>query len=123
MLDAAVDEALERLGGGPAVELAALRARAAGAGAARAAPRWPSGAGGRARCRAPTPTRSSRSATRAAAALDLGGGLRAVAEYGTCCASRAARAAEPPAPVALPVPGSVRFGDWEVEAPLGGAAR
>lgn len=47
--------------------------------------------------------------------LDLGGGLRAVVEYGVLRFSRA-REGEPPAPVRLPVPGSVRFGGWEVEA-------
>jgi tRNA(Ile)-lysidine synthase len=47
--------------------------------------------------------------------LDLGGGLRAVVEYGTLRFTRAPDA-QPPAAVELPVPGSVRFGDWEVEA-------
>ncbi len=47
--------------------------------------------------------------------LDLGGGLRAVAEYGTLRFTRA-EDAEPPAPVELPVPGRARFGDWELEA-------
>ncbi|HZB05322.1 MAG TPA: tRNA lysidine(34) synthetase TilS [Thermoleophilaceae bacterium] len=52
--------------------------------------------------------------------LDLGGGLRAVAEYGTLRFTRAADA-EPPTPVELPVPGHVRFGDWELEARMGGS--
>jgi tRNA(Ile)-lysidine synthase len=49
--------------------------------------------------------------------LDLGGGLRAVVEYGTLRFTRGA-AAPPPAPpeVELPVPGRVEFGDWAVEA-------
>jgi tRNA(Ile)-lysidine synthase len=51
--------------------------------------------------------------------LDLGGGLRAVAEYGTLRFTRAADAG-PPAPVELRVPGRARFGDWEVEARLDG---
>ena len=52
--------------------------------------------------------------------LDLGGGLRAVAEYGTLRFTRTREAEdEPPAPVALPVPGRARFGDWEVEATAG----
>ena len=54
--------------------------------------------------------------------LDLGGGLRAVAEYGTLRLTRAPDA-EPPQPVALGVPGKVRFGAWEVEARLGGAGQ
>jgi tRNA(Ile)-lysidine synthase len=47
--------------------------------------------------------------------LDVGGGVRAVVEYGRV---RFARGAEKvaPEPVALHVPGSARFGDWEVEA-------
>jgi tRNA(Ile)-lysidine synthase len=54
------------------------------------------------------------------AALDLGGGVRAVAEYGVLRAERATDAQQPaPAAVALPVPGAVAFGAWEVrcEAP------
>jgi tRNA(Ile)-lysidine synthase len=53
------------------------------------------------------------------ASLDLGGGLRAVAEYGTLRFTRAAHAS-PPEPATLLVPGSARFGDWEVRAALGG---
>jgi tRNA(Ile)-lysidine synthase len=51
--------------------------------------------------------------------LDLGGGLRAVAEYGTLRFTRAADAGPPP-PVELTVPGRARFGDWELEARLEG---
>jgi tRNA(Ile)-lysidine synthase len=47
------------------------------------------------------------------AALDLGGGLRALVEYGVL--RFAAGAAEPaPSPVPLAVPGTVRFGTWDV---------
>jgi tRNA(Ile)-lysidine synthase len=49
--------------------------------------------------------------------VDLGGGLRAVAEYGTLRFTRAGDA-EPPPPVQLAVPGRARFGDWELEARL-----
>ncbi len=52
--------------------------------------------------------------------LDLGGGLAAVAEYGALRFRRVGGGAGPPAPVELPVPGRVRFGDWEVEALLDG---
>jgi tRNA(Ile)-lysidine synthase len=52
--------------------------------------------------------------------VDLGGGLRAVAEYGTLRFTRTEYAA-PPAPVELTVPGRARFGDWELEASVGGA--
>jgi tRNA(Ile)-lysidine synthase len=52
------------------------------------------------------------------ASLDLGGGLRAVAEYGTLRFTRDPDA-PPPAPAKLLVPGSARFGDWEVSASIG----
>ena len=52
--------------------------------------------------------------------LDLGGGRRAVAEYGTLRFTRSAAAPEPQ-PVPLSVPGRARFGDWEVEARSGGS--
>ena len=54
------------------------------------------------------------------AEVELPGGLRAVAEYGSL---RFARGPDPgpPPPVALPVPGAVEFGRWHVEAALGGA--
>jgi tRNA(Ile)-lysidine synthase len=47
------------------------------------------------------------------ASLDLGGGVRAIVEYGILRMS--AEAEQPvPAPVALAVPGRVRFGRWEL---------
>ena len=52
------------------------------------------------------------------ASLDLGGGLRAVAEYGVVRFTLDADA-EPPEPATLAVPGAVRFGPWQVEARLG----
>ncbi|HZO58255.1 MAG TPA: tRNA lysidine(34) synthetase TilS [Solirubrobacterales bacterium] len=45
---------------------------------------------------------------------ELGGGVRAVAEYGFVRFTREHEAA-PPAPAVLPVPGSCRFGEWELE--------
>jgi tRNA(Ile)-lysidine synthase len=53
--------------------------------------------------------------------LDLPGGVVAIAEYGTLRFRRsgsgtAAGATAAPESVRLPVPGRVRFGDWEVEA-------
>jgi len=119
VLDAAVDEALARLGDGPipTAELARMsaglarlvlrRLAEAAAGSARALSRAEAdavlalGAGGGTR------------------ALDLGGGLRAVAEYGMLrfTAERDDEAAELD-PVRLPLPGAVRFGAWEVRATL-----
>jgi tRNA(Ile)-lysidine synthase len=52
------------------------------------------------------------------ASLDLGGGLRAVAEYGTLRFTRGPDA-PPPDPATLTVPGSTRFGAWEVSAAIG----
>jgi tRNA(Ile)-lysidine synthase len=119
VLEAATASAVEGLGGGPAVELAALRALPDAlvrlvlrSLAERAAQRQVS-------------LRSSQvdavvslgdaGGTRS---LDLGAGLTAVCEYGTL---RFRRGGEPPLcdPVALAVPGSVRFGAWEVEADVG----
>ncbi|HEY6780315.1 MAG TPA: tRNA lysidine(34) synthetase TilS, partial [Thermoleophilaceae bacterium] len=51
--------------------------------------------------------------------LDLGEGLRAVAEYGLLRFT-AAGEGQPPSAVSLPVPGRARFGEWEVEALLDG---
>jgi tRNA(Ile)-lysidine synthase len=54
------------------------------------------------------------------AEVELPGGIRAIAEYGSL---RFARGADPerPGPVPLPVPGAVEFGGWHVEAAVGGA--
>lgn len=136
VVDRAVGDALERLGGGPAVEAAALvelgpalarlilrrlAEREVGsprslsraevdsvlALAGTALPRHGNG-----HAALGEPLGGSRS-------LDLGGGLRAIAEYGTL-RFRAAEDPATPEPVALPIPGSVRFGDWTVEARVGG---
>ena len=116
VLDAAVDEALERLGGGPAVRSSGLR-REPPALARLVLRRWPRRRGRPARALARGDADASwRSAPPGGTtALDLGGGLRAVAEYGTLRFSPRGRA-PPPAAVELAVPGAVRFGDWEVEA-------
>jgi tRNA(Ile)-lysidine synthase len=50
--------------------------------------------------------------------LDLGGGLTAVVEYGLLRFTGAREEEATPEAVELPVPGRVRFGDWEVEALL-----
>jgi tRNA(Ile)-lysidine synthase len=52
------------------------------------------------------------------ASLDLGGGLRAVVEYGTLRFATGPEA-PPPDPARLSVPGVARFGDWEVSARMG----
>jgi tRNA(Ile)-lysidine synthase len=117
VLDRSVDHALEELGGGPAVSLPPLREQLPAvrrlllrrlaelaAGEPRALSREEADA-------------ILGLGERGTKSLDLGDGLRAVAEYGTLRFTRAPEA-EPPAPVTLPVPGRVRFGDWEIEAVL-----
>ena len=113
VLDGAVTDALEELGGGPAVSLDALREHPPAL--QRLILRSLAGR-----------TLSSRElaqmlavSSRGTKSVDLGGGLRAVSEYGTLRFTRTADA-EPPAPVELAVPGRARFGDWELEARLTG---
>ncbi|MFN2617089.1 MAG: tRNA lysidine(34) synthetase TilS [Thermoleophilaceae bacterium] len=120
VLDRVTAEALEGLGGGPAVPLAELRSQPAAV--ARLVLR------SLAEMAAGSPRALSRREADAVLALteagthslDLGGGLRAIAEYGTVRFTREPDA-EAPEPVELPVPGSARFGDWEIEARLGEA--
>jgi tRNA(Ile)-lysidine synthase len=111
LLDATVSEALEELGGGPAVSLAALREQPPAL--RRLVLRRLAGD-------RPVPDSILELDDRGTKTLDLGDGLRAVAEYGTLRFTRAREEAVPE-PVELSVPGRVRFGDWEVEASLGGA--
>jgi tRNA(Ile)-lysidine synthase len=110
LLDAAVADALEELGGGPAVSLAALREQPPAL--RRLVLRRLAGD-------RPVPESILELGEKGTKTLDLGGGLRAVAEYGTLRFTRAREEAVPE-PVELTVPGRVRFGDWEVEATLGG---
>ncbi|MBA3261871.1 MAG: tRNA lysidine(34) synthetase TilS [Thermoleophilaceae bacterium] len=106
VLDAAVSEALEELGGGPAVSLAALREQPAAV--RRLVLRRMAGD-------RPVPESILEIDQRGTKTVDLGGGLRAVAEYGTVRFARAPEEAVPE-PVPLAVPGRARFGDWELEA-------
>jgi tRNA(Ile)-lysidine synthase len=110
VLDEAVSEALEELGGGPAVSLAALREQPRAL--RRLVLRRLAGD-------LPVPDSILELDDRGTRTLDLGGGLRAVVEYGTLRFTRAREEAVPD-PVELTVPGRVRFGDWEVEASLAG---
>lgn len=52
------------------------------------------------------------------AELDLGGGVRAIAEYGVLRFETSSSAEPVPEPVWLPVPGEVRFGRFEVRCEL-----
>lgn len=120
VLERAVDEALQRLGR-RAVKLAALEAEPRGL-VRLVVRRLAEEAAGR-----PHPlTRTEVDRVLALGAgggtsgVDLGGGLRAVVEYGVLRFTSDPEAA-PPDPVRLAVPGSVRFGAWEVDARLGAA--
>lgn len=117
-LDAVVASALEALGGGPTVELSALRGLSPGLSrlvlrdlAERAAGQPRSLSRDEADAVLALGGAGSRS-------LDLGSGLRAVAEYGTLRFGQG-RDPAPPEPVRLSVPGRARFGTWEVEAAPG----
>ena len=111
VLDAVVSEALEALGGGPAIDLAALREHPPAV--QRLVLRRMAGD-------RPVPDSILDLDDRGTRSIDLGDGLRAVSEYGTLRFTRAGQAALPD-PVELAVPGRARFGDWEVEASLSGA--
>jgi tRNA(Ile)-lysidine synthase len=107
VLERSAAAALDELGGGPAVSLAALREQPPAL--RRLVLRRL--AGGR-----PVPDEVLNDLDeRGTRSLDLGGGLRAVAEYGTLRFTTGADPA-PPEPVSLPVPGRTSFGDWEIEA-------
>jgi tRNA(Ile)-lysidine synthase len=122
VLEAAVNDALKELGPGPSIALDALREHppALQRLILRTLAERASGP-------PPEPRALSRREAdeilalggHGTKSLDLGGGLRAVAEYGTLRFTRSPDA-EPPAPVELAVPGHARFGEWELEARVDG---
>jgi tRNA(Ile)-lysidine synthase len=122
LLERDAAEALESLGGGPAVSLAELAAlpralaRLVLRGLAEGAAEGPRSLS-RAEADSILALGEGRGGTRT---LDLGGGLTAVAEYGTLRFRHGPAGEAPvPEPVALPVPGRARFGSWEIEARAG----
>ena len=110
LIEAVVDDALERLG--PAPELTALREEPA-ALARLVLARLADAPVSPARV-----TEILRLTNQGTHELDIAGGIRAVVEYGHVRFAHGADA-PPPEPVSLPIPGSVQFGDWEVEAHVG----
>lgn len=118
VLDAAVDDALRRLGKlAPAIEeLREMQPGLARLVLRRLAEAASGGSYSLSRGRADEILRLGERG--GSASLDLGGGLRAVAEYGTLRFTRDPDAPPPP-PAKLLVPGSARFGDWEVSASIG----
>lgn len=120
VLEQAVDAALARVGGAPAVQRAELEREPAAIRRLvlrRLAEAATGGICSLSRSEADAVLRLGR--TGGSTSLDLGGGLRAVVEYGTLRFSREPATVGSPAPVALRVPGKARFGAWEVEARLG----
>lgn len=128
VLDRVVDQALERLagaGGSAAVSLAELRAEPPALARLVLRRLAESATGSSGRQRGAVLSRADADAilslgTAGSRSIDLGDGLRAVAEYGTLRFTLGPDAPPPPA-ADLSVPGSARFGDWEVEARPGGA--
>jgi tRNA(Ile)-lysidine synthase len=117
VLDAAVADALDVLGGGPAVSASELIGQPAAV--RRLVLRQLAEQAGGSLAAGDT-ERILELGGRGSKSLDLGGGLRAIVEYGTLRFTRA-EAAQAPDPVELPVPGRARFGDWELEAAPGAA--
>ena len=118
IVERAVDEALERLGAGghpPVVEMARLASEAPALRRLvlqRLAERAAAG---------PLPLGAERmhdierlAGRGGSGVVDLGGGVRAVAEYGFVRFAREEDPA-PPEPAVLAVPGTCRFGDWQLE--------
>ncbi len=122
VLDSAVSDALDTLGGGPAVELSALAElpRAVVRLVVRSLAEDAFG-GDVSLSSSQVDAVMGLGEGGGSASLDVGEGLRAVVEYGTLRFRRGGEA-PPPAPVELGVPGSVRFGAWEVEASVGTTA-
>ncbi len=114
VLDAAAGEALAGLGGGPAVELSRLRELEPAL--ARLVLRRL--AGDVPLSRADADRLLALGEAGGTRALDLGGGLRAVSEYGVLRLTHAREGDESPPAAELAVPGTARFGGWEVEASL-----
>ena len=119
VLDEAVGRALAELGGGPVVQMAGLRELSPGLVRLVLRALAEQAAGGQhALSRAEANAVLALGDSGGTRSLDLGGGLRAVAEYGTLRFRRGADAPAPD-PVALAVPGVARFGAWEVESSRG----
>jgi tRNA(Ile)-lysidine synthase len=115
VLDAAVEDALGVLGGGPGVSASEL-IRQPAAVRRLVLRHLAEQAGGE--LGAGDTERILALGGRGSKSLDLGGGVRVVVEYGTLRFTRAGEAAVPD-PVVLTVPGRARFGDWDVEAAAG----
>ncbi len=119
VLDGVTAEALAALGGGPVVELSALRELPVAVARLVLRTLAEQAAGGARSLASPQVDAVLALAGDGTSSLDLGGGLRAVCEYGTL-RLRLGGEAPAPEPVALEVPGTSRFGAWAVQAAVGG---
>jgi tRNA(Ile)-lysidine synthase len=122
VLERAVDEALARAGAGghpPTVEVARLASEPSALRRLVLQRLAESAAGAPLSLRPERMREIERLAERGGSGVaELGGGVRAVAEYGVVRFLRDPEAAAPVA-AALPVPGACRFGAWEVRAEPG----
>ena len=118
LLEGVVASALEALGGGPRVELAALRELPPALSRLVLRELAERAKGGPHPLSRADVTRILEAADAGSRSLDLGGELRALVEYGTLRFRRGGDR-PPPEPVPLSVPGRARFGSWEVEAIAG----
>ena len=123
VLDTAAADALAGLGGGPAVLVAALAELPKGLARIVLRGLAEDAAGEqRALSRAEVDAILALGERGGTRSLELGGSLTAVVEYGTLRFRRGGSSgAQTPAPVALAVPGTARFGAWHVEASTGPA--
>lgn len=121
VLDLAVGEALSGLGAGPVVELGALAELPRALARLVVLALVEAAAGGpRSLSRAEADSVLGLGEGGGSRSLDLGGGIQAVAEYGTLRFRRGSEDPAPvPEPVGLTVPGEAAFGEWEVRARFG----
>jgi tRNA(Ile)-lysidine synthase len=119
VLDALVDEALGRE---PSIALARLRALPDGLRRLVVQRLADEAAGGIAAGVGRRADEVAALGDRGTVELDVGGGVVAVAEYGTVRFERRAQAGPPPDPVRLTIPGKVGFAGYEIRCELGPAA-
>ncbi len=121
-LDAAVDAAIEQLGGGPAVDATALATLGPGLSRLvlrRLAEQQTGGVHALSRADVEAVLALASVGAGGTRTFDLGSGLRAISEYGTVRFQVGAAAAAPD-PVTLGIPGEARFGRWRLSAMTGG---
>ncbi|MBN1530897.1 MAG: tRNA lysidine(34) synthetase TilS [Thermoleophilaceae bacterium] len=116
VLDITAADALAAMGGGPVVPLESLEPLPAALRRLVLRRLAEEAAGGRRPLSRREAEEIAALGRQGSKSLDLGGGLRAVAEYGTVRFVQDGGEPRAPDPVELLVPGTVHFGEWEVEA-------